>query len=74
MPAANATMTAAALDAPTLADAQDAVKNFAPQTQLPAATMVPEPPGGWDRAAPPPHDKPRAGGPLSISAVASGKP
>lgn len=66
--------TAAALDAPTLADAQDAVKNFAPQTQLPAATMVPEPPGGWDRAAPPPHDKPRAGGPLSISAVASGKP
>ena len=65
---------AAALDAPTLAAAQEAVKNFAPQTQPAAATTVPEPPGGWDRAAPPPHDRPRAAAPLSISAVASEKP
>ena len=64
----------AALDAPTLAAAQEAVKNFVPRTQPAAAITVPEPPGGWDRAAPPPHDKPRAAAPLSISAIASGKP
>ena len=64
---------AAALDVPTLAAAQDTVKNFVARAQPTAATAVPEPPGGWDRAAPPPQDKPRAGGPLSISAVASGK-
>ena len=64
---------AAALDAPTLATAQDTVKNFVARAQPTAATAVPEPPGGWDRAAPPPQDKPRAGGPLSISAVASRK-
>jgi localization factor PodJL len=64
---------AAVLDAPTLAAAQEAVKNFAVQVQPTAATAVPEPSGGWDRAAPPPQDKPRAGAPLSISAVASGK-
>jgi localization factor PodJL len=64
---------AAALDASTLAAAQEAVKNFAVQVQPTAATAVPEPSGGWDRAAPPPQDKPRAAGPLSLSAVASGK-
>src|SRR5262245_59115425 len=64
---------AAVLDAPTLAAAQEAVKNFAVQVQPTAATAVPEPSGGWDRAAPPPQDKPRAGANLSISAVASGK-
>ena len=64
---------AAVLDATALAAAQDAVKNFAVHVQPPAATAVPEPSGGWDRAAPPPQDKPRASGPLSLSAVASGK-
>jgi localization factor PodJL len=64
---------AAALDASTLAAAQEAVKNFAVQVQPTVATAVPEPSGGWDRAAPPPQDKPRAAGPLSLSAVASGK-
>jgi localization factor PodJL len=64
---------AAALDASTLAAAQEAVKNFAVQVQPTAATAVPEPSGGWDRAAPPPQDKPRAAGPLSLSAVASGQ-
>ena len=64
---------AAVLDAPALAAAQEAVKNFAVQVQPTAATAVPEPSGGWDRAAPPPQDKPRAAAPLSISAVALGK-
>ena len=64
MPAANVTRPPPPLMLRRSQTAQDAVKNFAPQTQLPAATMVPEPPGGWDRAAPPPHDKPRAGGPF----------
>jgi localization factor PodJL len=64
---------AAVLDATALAAAQEAVNNFAAHVQSPAATAVPEPSGGWDRAAPPPQDKPRAGVPLSLSAVASGK-
>ena len=64
---------AAVLDAPALAAAQEAVKNFVVQVQPTAATAVPEPSGGWDRAAPPPQDKPRAAAPLSISAVALGK-
>jgi localization factor PodJL len=64
---------AAVLDATALAAAQEAVNNFAAHVQSPAATAVPEPSGGWDRAAPPPQDKPRASVPLSLSAVASGK-
>jgi localization factor PodJL len=64
---------AAVLDATALAAAQEAVKNFAAHVQSPAATAVPEPSGGWDRAAPPPQDKPRASVPLSLSAVASRK-
>jgi localization factor PodJL len=63
---------AAHLDAETLAAAQEAVKGFAVQPQPAAATVVPEPPGGWDRTTPP-HEKPRAAGPLSISAFNSGK-
>jgi len=35
--------------------------------------MVPQPSGGWDRAMSPPPEKPRAAGPLSISAFNSGK-
>jgi localization factor PodJL len=64
---------AATLDAPTLAAAQEAAKKFVTQAQPTAATAVPEPWGGWDRAAPPPQDKPRAAGPLSISAAGAGK-
>ena len=64
---------AAALDASTLAAAQEAVKNFAVRAQPTAATAVPEPSGGWDRAAPLPQDKPRAAGSVSLSAVASGR-
>jgi localization factor PodJL len=59
---------ASQLDAQTLASAQDAVKSFVVQAQPTTATAVPEPAGGWDRATPPPHEKPRAAGPLSISA------
>ncbi|HEY6755029.1 MAG TPA: hypothetical protein VI077_09985 [Pseudolabrys sp.] len=64
---------AAHLDAPTLAAAQEAVKNFLAQTQPAAAIVVPEPPGGWDRTAPAPQEKPRASGPPSISAFNAGK-
>jgi localization factor PodJL len=64
---------AAQLDAPTLAAAEEAVKSFVVKTQPAAATVVPEPPGGWDRATPPTQAKPRAAGPLSISDFNSGK-
>jgi localization factor PodJL len=62
------------LDPQALATAQEAVKSFTAQAQPSVATMVPEPSGGWDRTTPPPpHEKPRAGGPLSISANGAGK-
>jgi localization factor PodJL len=65
---------AAHLDAQALAAAQQAVKNFTPAVQPPAAITVPAPIGGWDRATPS-SEKPRAAaGPLSISAFNSGKP
>src|SRR4029078_5675701 len=56
-PGRNRDDAAAVLDATALAAAQDAVKNFAVHVQPPAATAVPEPSGGWDRAAPPPQDQ-----------------
>lgn len=62
---------AAHLDAQALAAAQQAVKNFTPETQPPAAITVPSPPDGWDRATS--LEKPRAAAPLSISALNSGK-
>ena len=64
---------AAYLNAQTLATVQDAVKSFAVQPQPAEATAVPEPPGGWDGTAPPPRQKPRAAGPLSLGNVNSGK-
>src|SRR5262249_61764269 len=64
---------AAVLDAPALAAAQEAVKNFVVQVQPTAATAVPGPSGGWGRAAPPPQQKPLRAAPLSISAVPPGK-
>ena len=57
----------------SLAAAQEAAKSFAPKPQPAEATMVPQPSGGWDRATSPPPEKPRAAGPLSISAFSSGK-
>ncbi|MGA8971051.1 MAG: hypothetical protein WB499_17700 [Pseudolabrys sp.] len=63
---------AAYLNAQTLAAVQEAVKSFAVQPQPAEATVVPEPPGGWDRAAPPPR-KPRSSGPLSLGDFNSGK-
>src|SRR6185312_763808 len=63
---------AAHLDAQALAAAQQAVKNFTPAVQPPAAITVPAPTGGWDRTTPS-SEKPRAAaGPLSISAFNSG--
>jgi len=61
------------LNAETLAAAQEAIKSFAAKPQPAEATMVPQPAGGWDRAMSPPPEKPRAAGPLSISAFNSGK-
>jgi len=64
---------AAHMDAQALAAAQEAVKAFMVQTQPGTATAVPEPPGGWDRTSSPSQDRPRAAGPLSISAFNPGK-
>jgi localization factor PodJL len=64
---------AAHMDPQALAAAQEAVKGFAVQTQPATATVVPEPPGGWDRTSSPSQDRPRAAGPLSISAFNPGK-
>jgi localization factor PodJL len=63
---------AAHLDAQALEAAQQAVKKFTPAVQPPAAITVPAPVGGWDRASSS-SEKPRAAGPLSISAFNSGK-
>ena len=48
---------------------------FVAEPQPDEATVVPEPPGGWDHAtgAPPPHAKPRPAGPLSLGAFEVGK-
>lgn len=64
---------AALLNAQTLGAAQQAVNSFAVQAQPAEATLVPEPPGGWDRTTPPPNEKPRAAGPLLINPISSGK-
>ena len=61
------------LNGEALAAAQEAIKSFAAKPQPAEATMVPQPSGGWDRATSPPPEKPRAAGPLSISAFNSGK-
>jgi len=61
------------MDAQALAAAQEAVKAFVVQTQPTIATVVPEPPGGWDRTSSPSQDRPRAAGPLSLSAFNPGK-
>jgi localization factor PodJL len=64
---------AAYLNSEALAAAQQAIKSFAPQPQPAEATLVQQPPGGWDRAASTSQEKPRAAGPLSVSAFNSGK-
>jgi localization factor PodJL len=64
---------AAYLNSEALAAAQEAIKSFTPQPQPAEATVVQQPPGGWERAASPPQEKPRASGPLSVSAFNSGK-
>jgi localization factor PodJL len=64
---------AALLDAQTLGAAQQATKSFTVQAQPAEAIFVPEPLGGWDSTTPPPNEKPRAAGPLSINPVKSGK-
>jgi len=60
---------AAHLDAQTLATIQEAIKNFVAQAQPAEATVVTEPPGGWDRGTASLQEKPRA----STGALGSGK-
>jgi len=64
---------AAYLNAQTLESVQEAVKSFALQAQPAEAIVVPAPTGGWDRATPPPREKPRSAGPLSLSDFSPGK-
>jgi len=64
---------AAYLNAQTLESVQEAVKSFALQPQPAEATVVPAPAGGWDRAMPPPREKPRSAGPLTLGDFSPGK-
>jgi localization factor PodJL len=66
---------AAHIDAAALAAAQQAVKDFVAESQPAEAVVVPEPPGGWDRAtgAPPPRAKTRPAGPRSLGGFQVGK-
>jgi localization factor PodJL len=66
---------AAQMDAPALAAAQQAVKAFVAKPQPAEATVVPAPPGGWDRtaSAPLPRAKVRPLGPLSLGTFQVGK-
>jgi localization factor PodJL len=66
---------AAQMDAPALAAAQQAVKAFVAEPQPAEATVVPAPPGGWDRTAgaPLPRAKVRPLGPLSLGTFQVGK-
>jgi localization factor PodJL len=60
------------MDAEALAMAQNAVKSFVAEPQPKEATLVPEPPGGWDNvAATPPRARPA--GPLSLGSFQVGK-
>jgi len=60
-----------------LTAAQQTVASFSPAPQPDEATVVPEPAGGWDRAAtgtpPAAHPKPRVNPPMSIGALEVGK-
>jgi localization factor PodJL len=65
---------AGSMDAAAQAAAQQAVKGFVAEPQPEEATVVREPPGGWDHAAgAPPQAKPRAAGPLALGAFEVGK-
>jgi localization factor PodJL len=66
---------AAQMDAPALAAAQQTVTAFVAEPQPAAATVVPAPPGGWDRTAgaPLPRAKARPPGPLSLGTFQVGK-
>jgi len=65
------------LDPAALASAQQSVTSFSPVPQPEEATVVPEPSGGWDRAAastpPAARPKPRTSPPMSIGALEAGK-
>ena len=65
---------AGSMDAAALAAVQQAVKGFVAEPQPEEATVVREPPGGWDHAAgAQPHAKPRPAGPLALGAFEVGK-
>jgi localization factor PodJL len=57
------------MDASALAAARQAVNSFVAEPQPEQATVVPEPPGGWDHTAgAPPQAQPRPAGPQSRGA------
>jgi localization factor PodJL len=65
---------ASLLDAQALAAAQQAVTTFVAEPQPEDATVVPEPPGGWDHTVTaPPQGKSRPAGPLSLGSLDVGK-
>ena len=62
------------MDAEVLTAAKQSVATFVAESQPEDATMVREPPGGWDQGtATAPHGKPRPAGPLSLGSLESEK-
>jgi localization factor PodJL len=65
---------AAHMDPADLATAQDEVRNFVAEPQPEQATVVPEPPGGWDHAnGAPPRARAQPAGPLALGSFQVGK-
>jgi localization factor PodJL len=62
------------MDPAALATAQNEVKNFVAEPQPEQATVVPEPPGGWDHApGAPPRARAQPTGPLALGSFQVGK-
>ena len=65
---------AAHMDPAALAGAENEVKNFVAEPQPEQATVVPEPPGGWDHAnSAPPRARAQPTGPLALGSFQIGK-
>jgi localization factor PodJL len=65
---------AAHMEPAALAAAESEVKNFVAEPQPEQATVVPEPPGGWDHApGAPPRARAQPNGPLALGSFQVGK-
>jgi localization factor PodJL len=65
---------AAHMDPAELAVAQNEIKNFVAEPQPEQATVVPEPPGGWDHVSgAPPRARAQPTGPLALGSFQVGK-